>query len=115
MPEGCLFCRIASKEIPAKVVLESEQALAFRDINPQAPVHILIIPKTHIENAMALKADHAAILFDMFLLAQDAARDEGVDKSGFRLNFNNGPDAGQAVAHLHLHLLGKRKLGWPPG
>ena len=115
MPEGCLFCRIIRKEIPAKVVLESEQALAFRDINPQAPVHILVIPKTHIENAMALKAEHAPVLSEMFRLAQEAARQEGTDKSGFRLVFNNGPDAGQAVSHLHLHVLGKRKLAWPPG
>src|SRR5438477_330387 len=107
MPEGCLFCRIIRKEIPAKVVLESEQALAFRDINPQAPVHILVIPKTHIENAMALETEHAPVLSEMLRLAQEAARQEGTDKSGFRLVFNNGPDAGQAVSHLHLHVLGK--------
>ena len=115
MPEGCLFCRIVAKEIPAKVVLETDKVLAFRDINPQAPVHILVIPKTHIENTMALKTEHSPVLFDIFRSAQEIARQEGVDKSGFRLNFNNGPDAGQAVSHLHLHILGKRKLGWPPG
>lgn len=115
MSEGCLFCRIARKEIPAKVVLESEQALAFRDMNPQAPVHVLVIPKTHIENALALRMGHAPVLFEIFRLAQEAAKQEGTDQSGFRLVFNNGPDAGQAVSHLHLHVLGKRKLAWPPG
>ena len=115
MSEGCLFCRIVRKETPAQVVLESGKALAFRDINPQAPVHVLVIPKTHIENAMALEEKHAPVLFDIFKLAQEAAKKEGTDGSGFRLVFNNGPDAGQAVGHLHLHVLGKRKLAWPPG
>ena len=115
MSEGCLFCRIVRKEIPAKVILESDQALAFRDINPQAPVHVLVIPKTHIENALALESKHAPVLFEIFRLAQEAAKQEGTDQSGFRLIFNNGPDAGQAVGHLHLHVLGGRKLAWPPG
>ena len=115
MPEACLFCRIVRKKIPAKVALESSQALAFYDINPQAPVHILVVPKTHIENAMAVGPEHAGALYEVLMLAQEAAKKEGISKSGFRLVFNNGPDAGQAVAHLHLHLLGKRKLKWPPG
>ena len=112
---GCLFCRIAAKEIPAKVVLESSQVLAFHDINPQAPLHVLIIPKEHIASALEIESRHSEILREIFLLAQDIARREKVDKTGFRLVFNCGPDAGQAVDHLHLHLLGRRKLKWPPG
>ena len=115
MAESCLFCRIVRKEIPAKIVLESDQALAFHDINPQAPVHVLVIPKTHIENAMAVKADQAQVLYEVLKLAQEAAKKAGTEKSGFRLVFNNGPDAGQAVSDLHMHVLGKRKLAWPPG
>ncbi len=115
MPENCLFCKIVRREIPAKIAAESEQALAFYDINPQAPVHILAIPKAHIENAMAVKSEHSGTLFEVLKLAQETARKEGIDKSGFRLIFNNGPDAGQAVSHLHMHVLGKRKLAWPPG
>ena len=113
--DGCLFCRIARKEIPAKLASESAKAIAFYDINPQAPVHVLVIPKDHIENALGIEAGHAGILSEVFLLAKEVAKKEGVDRSGFRLVFNCGPDAGQAVHHLHLHLLGKRKLGWPPG
>ncbi len=113
--EGCLFCRIVRKELPAKIASESAKALAFYDINPQAPVHVLVIPKDHIENALALEAKHSELLGEVFLLAQSVAKQEGVDRSGFRLVFNCGPDAGQAVSHLHLHVLGKRKLGWPPG
>ena len=113
--DGCLFCRIVRKEIPAKIASENSKALAFYDINPQAPVHVLVIPKDHIENALAVEEKHAEVLSEIFALARAVARQEGVDKSGFRLVFNCGPDAGQAVSHLHLHLLGKRKLSWPPG
>ena len=113
--EGCLFCRIVRREIPAKIAAESSKALAFYDINPQAPVHVLVIPKEHIENVLQVRESHAETLIDMVLLAQKTAKSEGVDKSGFRLVFNCGPHAGQAVDHLHLHLLGKRKLSWPPG
>ena len=113
--EGCLFCRIVRKEIPAKLASESAKALAFYDINPQAPVHVLVIPKDHIENALGIEAKHSEILSAVFQLAREVAKKEGVDETGFRLVFNCGPDAGQAVHHLHLHLLGKRKLGWPPG
>jgi len=110
MLQECLFCRIVRKEVPAEKVLESEFALAFRDINPQAPIHVLVVPKKHIENVLALETQHAPVLFDIFHLAQQVAKKEGADKSGFRLVFNNGPDAGQAVDHLHLHVLGKKKL-----
>ena len=113
--EGCIFCKVIRREIPAKVSAESSKVLAFHDINPQAPVHVLIIPKEHISGVLDLRKEHAEILGEMALLAQQCARSEGVDQSGFRLIFNTGPDAGQAVHHLHWHLLGKRKLGWPPG
>ena len=113
--EGCLFCRIVRREIPAKIAAESSKALAFYDIHPQAPAHLLIIPKEHIGSVLDVRESHAETLKDMVFLAQKTARSEGVDKSGFRLVFNCGPDAGQAVDHLHLHLLGKRKLSWPPG
>ena len=115
MPEGCLFCRIVRKEIPAVIVLESEQALAFRDINTQAPLHVLVVPKEHIENALAVGKEQAGTLFEVFRLAQEVAKKEGADRSGFRLVLNNGSNAGQAVDHLHLHILAKRKLSWPPG
>lgn len=89
--------------------------MAFYDVNPQAPSHVLVIPKDHIENALGVEKKHAEILSEIFALAREVAKKEGVEKSGFRLVINCGPDAGQAVSHLHLHLLGKRKLGWPPG
>lgn len=113
--EGCIFCKIGRREIPVKISAESSKAIAFQDINPQAPVHILIIPKEHIDSVLDIQNAHAELLTEMILLAEKCARLEGVEKSGFRLIFNCGPDAGQAVDHLHLHLLGKRKLGWPPG
>ena len=115
MPEGCLFCRIVRKEIPSRVVLESAQAIAFHDANPQSPLHVLVVPKEHIENALAIRSEHAGTLYEVFRLAQEVAKKEGADQSGFRLVLNNGANAGQAVDHLHLHVLAKRKLAWPPG
>ena len=115
MMSNNIFLKILSHEIPAKIAYQDDLCLAFYDIHPQAPVHVLVIPKDHIENAMAVEAGHAGIVAEMLKLAQETAKKEGVDRSGFRLVFNNGPDAGQAVSHLHLHLLGKRKLKWPPG
>ena len=111
----CLFCRIVSKKIPADVVAESPKALAFRDINPQAPVHVLVIPKEHIAGVLDLDKGRSETLSEMMSMAQDVARKEGIDRTGFRLVFNCGADAGQAVDHLHLHCLGKRALAWPPG
>ena len=113
--DGCLFCRIVRKEIPAKITSESPKALAFNDINPQAPVHVLVIPKDHIGNVLEVEKKHSEVLWEVFALAQKVAWDEGLASLGFRLVFNCGTDAGQAVDHLHLHVLGKRKLGWPPG
>lgn len=111
----CIFCKIASGTIPAAKVAESEHALAFRDLNPQAPVHVLLIPKRHVADSAAdLDAGHAALLADLFALAARVARDEKLD-AGWRLVTNVGGDAGQTVFHLHVHLLGGRAMGWPPG
>ncbi len=112
---NCIFCKIISKTIPSKIAGESANALAFHDNNPQAPVHVLIVPKEHVTSILDVKGGHAQALSEMVLLAQDVARKEKVDGTGFRLVFNCGPDAGQAVDHLHMHLLGRRKLHWPPG
>jgi len=111
--ETCLFCRIVRKEIPAKIVAETEDLVAFRDINPQAPVHILVIPRQHI--ARVADASDPAVVGKLTQLAADLARREGVADSGYRLVINTNGDAGQTVFHLHLHLLGGRHMAWPPG
>ncbi|AFN75672.1 histidine triad (HIT) protein [Melioribacter roseus P3M-2] len=112
-----IFSKIIRKEIPADIVYEGDTVLAFRDINPQAPVHVLIIPKiTDIETAKDINpAEHGQLLADMFEAANKIAKDLGVSESGYRLVINSGRDAGQEVYHLHMHLLGGRKLNWPPG
>lgn len=115
MPTDCVFCKIASKEIPSEIVAETDLVLAFRDINPQAPTHVQIIPKTHVAHIADLDpASDTPWLVELFSVANDVARAEGLDK-GFRLVINNGPLAGQSVFHVHLHILGGRQLGWPPG
>jgi len=111
----CLFCKIARGEIPAKKVAETQTLLAFLDINPQAPTHVLIIPKKHIPNNMALGTEDREMVGEAYLLANQIARERGIDSSGFRMITNNGPNAGQAVFHIHFHLLGGRPMGWPPG
>jgi histidine triad (HIT) family protein len=111
----CLFCSIAAKKVSAAIVLETDKSIAFRDINPKAPVHVLVIPKVHIDNLMALEQPHAELLMDMHQTIQKVARQEGVAESGFRVAVNNGKDSGQAVGHLHYHVLAGRKLSWPPG
>ncbi len=112
---SCLFCRIANGEIPANKVLDTPELLAFRDINPVAPTHILIIPRRHIESVAALTPADGELVGKMFLAAQELAAREGVTAGGFRTVFNAGADAGQTVFHLHLHLLGGRSFSWPPG
>ena len=111
----CLFCGIVAKQIPAAIVLESDKSIAFRDINPKAPVHVLVIPKEHIDNLMALEPRHEAVLLDIHQMIQKVARQEGAAEKGFRVAVNNGKDSGQAVGHLHYHVLAGRKLNWPPG
>jgi len=112
---ACLFCRIAAGEIPAQKVAENDHALAFRDINPQAPTHVLIIPKTHLaDSAAQVGGAQSAVLGAVFELAAEVARDERLDQ-GWRLVTNVGAHAGQTVHHLHFHLLGGRPMEWPPG
>lgn len=113
--DDCLFCKIADGRIPSDRVYEDDEVVAFRDIDPQAPVHVLVIPRRHIESADALTAADAATVMAMFAAAQRVARALGVAESGYRLVTNIGADAGQSVPHLHLHLLGGRSLQWPPG
>lgn len=113
MPGDCLFCRIASKEIPAKVVAEDDHCVAFRDINPQAPVHVLVIPREHVASLNHIEDD--AVVGRMHRLAAKIARDEGLAERGYRTVLNTNADAGQTVFHIHLHLLGGRHMGWPPG
>lgn len=113
--EDCLFCGIAAKEIETDVVHASDDVVAFRDINPQAPTHILIMPKEHVESARALRDRHAEMLAEIFQVAAHLSKADGIDRSGWRLVTNVGPDAGQSVHHLHFHLLGGRPMAWPPG
>ncbi len=111
----CIFCRIINREAPARIVHEDETALAFEDIHPQAPVHILVIPKTHIPALDKAPRGSEELLGHLLLVARDLARAKGVAAGGYRLVVNNGPNAGQAVDHLHVHLLGGRPMSWPPG
>jgi histidine triad (HIT) family protein len=112
----CLFCRIVAGEIPANIVRRSSDAVAFSDINPQAPVHVLVIPTAHISAVRsATGTDGERVLARTLMFAAEVARELGLDGGGYRMVTNTGPDAGQSVDHLHFHVLGGRKLGWPPG
>jgi histidine triad (HIT) family protein len=111
--ETCLFCRIVRKEIPATEVYRTPSLIAVRDIGPQAPTHILVIPAQHVESLDA--AEDGALLGELLLAARDLARMERVDRSGYRLVINTNADGGQSVPHLHVHVLGGRAMGWPPG
>lgn len=111
-----IFSKIIKREIPADIVYENDNILAFRDINPQAPVHILIIPKQEIETIREINgSEHASLLGEMYDAANNIAREEGIFEDGFRLVFNCGDNGGQEVYHIHMHLLGGRKMKWPPG
>ncbi len=109
----CLFCRIVALEIPADIVAESELSIAINDISPQAPTHVLIVPKSHHDNAEELAQSNSEAIADLFILAGEIARARGL--TGYRTVFNTGAEAGQSVFHAHLHLLGGRSLTWPPG
>lgn len=111
----CLFCRMVAGEIKPDVVYEDADVLAFRDINPQAPTHVLIIPKRHVATLNDLEPEHAELVGKLFLAARHIAQQEGIAERGYRTVFNCNQDAGQAVFHIHLHLLGGRPLDWPPG
>lgn len=111
----CLFCKIINGEIPSSKVYEDEKVYAFRDIEPQAPVHILIIPKEHIASANELTEENASVVGHIFAVAAKIAKDEGIADGGYRIVNNCGQDGGQTVGHLHFHMLGGRSLAWPPG
>lgn len=112
---SCLFCQIAERKIPADILRESDRVVAFRDIDPKAPTHIVLIPKEHVVSLADVGDGHGEVLADIAQAAAHLARTEGIDDSGWRLVTNVGPDAGQSVFHLHFHLLGGRQMGWPPG
>ncbi len=111
----CLFCKIIAGDIPSAKVYENDKVYAFRDINPEAPVHVLIVPKEHIASANELTAENAGIIADIFLAAKEIAAREGIAEGGYRIVNNCGVDGGQTVGHLHFHMLGGRSLAWPPG
>lgn len=111
----CIFCRIARKEVPAAVVYEDGDILAFKDINPQAPIHLLIIPKQHLTSIMDIDDSNGDIVKKIIKVAKNLARENNIDNKGFRLVVNTGNDGGQTVHHLHFHLLGGRFMTWPPG
>ena len=111
----CLFCKIAAKEIPSAMVYEDDLVVAFDDINPQAPTHTLIIPRKHIPTANDISPEDTSLIGHMFQVAKEIAQMKGIDESGYRSVFNCNADAGQEVFHIHMHLLGGRKMSWPPG
>jgi histidine triad (HIT) family protein len=113
--QECLFCKIVAKEIPADVIWESESALAFRDINPQAPMHVLVIPRRHIATINDLADSDSKTVGELFLAAKAIAAKEGLAEDGYRVVMNCNAAAGQTVFHMHLHLLGGRQMTWPPG
>jgi len=112
---NCIFCKIGKGEIESEVVWEKDDIVAFRDVNPQAPTHILIIPKKHIPMVSKIQKEDQALVGKMILTAKEVAEREGLDEKGYRLVLNNGEFGGQAVYHIHLHLLGGRHMEWPPG
>lgn len=113
--DDCLFCKIVAGEIPADIIYESDTAIAFRDINPQAPTHVLIIPRKHIATINDIEAEDHAIVGSLYSAAAEIAKQEGFSEEGYRAVMNCNAAAGQTVFHIHLHLLGGRDLGWPPG
>lgn len=115
MASDCVFCRIVSGDIPAKIVYRDDQVVAFHDAHPQAPVHVLIVPSRHIESLAAAQPEDEGVLGHMMAIAPKVAALTGIDRGGYRLVLNTGRDAGLAVYHLHLHVMGGRRMGWPPG
>lgn len=111
----CLFCSIVAGDVPSTEVLSTDLAYAFRDVNPGAPIHVLVVPRAHITDAADLDPSHAVILAGVFAAAQQVAALEGLTERGYRLVFNVGEDSGNSVPHLHLHVLGGRRMSWPPG
>ncbi len=112
--DDCLFCRIVAGDIPATMVLETPLAVAFADVNPQAPVHVLVVPRTHYANAAGVAAADPALAGALLGVCGQVAEAAGLDPTGYRIVLNTGPDAGQSVAHVHAHVLGGQAMGWPP-
>jgi len=115
MEAGCLFCRIVNGDLDADIVFENEWVSAFRDVNPQAPIHVLVVPKEHVATLNDLRGEHERMLSELMLAATRIARDQGVHESGYRLVVNCQEGAGQSVFHVHVHVLGGRPMNWPPG
>ncbi len=115
MSDDCLFCRIAREEIPADRIAEGATWIAFRDIQPQSPVHVLVIPRQHVASVAELASEDAGLAGELLLAAAEVARQEGIDGTGYRVVTNVGERAGQSVFHLHFHVLGGRRMRWPPG
>jgi histidine triad (HIT) family protein len=113
--QDCLFCKILNGDIPADIIYESDSAIAFRDVNPQAPTHVLVIPRKHVATINDLNEEDQEIVGSLYLAAKDIARAEGLSDEGYRAVMNCNEGAGQSVFHIHLHVLGGRALGWPPG
>ena len=113
--EDCVFCRIVNHKIPAKLVFEDDSVVAFEDLNPQAPVHLLVVPRKHLPSLKEAQPEDGALLANLFMVAAQLARERQIDANGYRLVVNNGLWAGQTVFHLHVHVLGGREFHWPPG
>ena len=111
----CIFCKIVERKLPSKIVYEDDLVMAFEDIAPQAPVHTLVIPKKHISTVLDINEEENAFVGHLFQIAKKVARDKGVAERGFRLVMNCNPESGQEIFHLHLHVLGGRRMHWPPG
>jgi histidine triad (HIT) family protein len=111
----CIFCKIIDKKIPARIVYEDEHAFAFEDVNPQAPVHALVIPKKHIPTIMDITEEDSSLISHLITVAGKIAKDKGIAERGFRIVTNCNPESGQTVYHIHLHVLGGRRMHWPPG
>lgn len=115
MTDNCIFCKIVRGEIPSTIVYQDEQCVGFRDIHPAAPVHVLIVPRAHIESVADIDGEYTAVAGHLLAVAAKIARQEHISESGFRVVTNTGKHGGQSVFHLHLHVLGGRQFGWPPG
>ena len=115
MPEDCLFCRIVAGDVESDVIAEEDRWIAFRDVNPQAPTHVLVIPREHVASVEDLGDDQRDLAGELLLAARDVARREGLVEDGYRVVTNTNREAGQSVFHLHLHVLGGRRMRWPPG
>lgn len=113
--DNCIFCKIIQKKVSSRIVYEDDHSLAFEDVNPQAPVHVLIVPKKHVEDIHHIVVADRELVGHLFFVARSIASQKGLEKNGYRMVINNGVDAGQTVFHIHLHLLSGRKFSWPPG